>query len=1063
MIVLRHLCPVALLLTILAHPAPCTPDSFQRDGVTFTRQSWGPRRPQPALTEEERERGWVTFVPGDPDGIGPLAFPTRAEIDATVTAFASPGEFEPVTFGVYAARDLQGVVAEAGQFIGSRNSRIGPANVDVRAVRLWDQRTSWRSDRFYTIPELLEKTYAVDIRAGTFQQFWVTIRVPEDATDGAYEGYVRLTIGDRYHMVPIHLRVLPFKLHPPQGKVYGLWPDTARWANYSEQQILDEIGNWREHGIESTLMYPLTHGKFTLEDGELKADLSEFERVMNLYVRAGMGGPVIASCQGIGGLVHRLLGQDGDDWGPRFADLMLQIVGRIEDLRVANRWPEFIYHTVDEPGGHAAAQAEAVATLSILHNAGYKTYTTSDVDWTNETIAQYLSVRCYGIGFCATSAEQALARRAECDASGATYWWYGSGCYTGQEGSLAVNRHLSGFLLDKSLADGAWAWTFQRPKGDAYDDFDGASQREPKDACITYPSADGWPPLVPTLQWEGIREGIDDIRYLQNLRAAIADLRLSEDPRCITLSDRVESDLQAILEDVPWLGEGGFSSTRAQVARWKIVALTMECAAAVTDTHVPVPPAIPLAAEAPGPTLECTFSRGETDQPEGSIPVAYARRVPRAPAIDGQLDRAYLPAYLTAGFTDPQGRSNPLQTKAWLCRDDDNLYVAVWCEEDEMNKLRAEVTDHDGQIWTDDSVELFIDTNTDQQTYYHFMLNSVGTRGESSCRLMEPGTPFVRPGAAEVDKSWDGRWEGAAGPCEGGWCAELCIPLDTINVRAADVLGLNINRTRRVPTGVQYSCWSPTFGGYHVPGRFGRLVMVPRSLELISVDFPAPHWTRNEALIRVLNTGLVAEVDVWGYAGDAAGAVPTRFLLAPGQNEIAVDYSFAREGLQRLHLELQPAGVWVDAEAAAAVGRDGGGKLQGASPQLQGRTRTFSEAPTRLSYNLLVPPPMQITATPAELLVGQPGFDLQGSFHMGHNWGRTATLVTRVMRDRDTLVEKRVSRPSGDQMFLSVGTGSLEPGQYRVTLSLERHREQLATAEVPFTVIAGPWAFAKAQ
>jgi hypothetical protein len=452
-----------LPLCILLCAAALAQEPFERNGTTFTYRPWGAARPVPNLTEEETKAGWVTFVPGELDGIGAKCFPTRAEIGRPMQIFACAGETEPATFAVYAHKPISRISVQAGPLVGTSKSIIASKHVEVRAVRLWRQRTGWNDTTYHVVPELLEPAYDLSVPAGAIQQFWVTIRVPLEIRAGQFEGAIQITADGRRQLVPFKVRVLPLRLLNPPGKCFGLWPDTGRWRNYTEEQILDEVRDWKEHGINAALMYPLTHGKFALQDGKLRADLSEFSHFMNLYLRVGMDGPVVASCQGIASLVHRLLGQKPDDYGPQFKDLMLQIVGAIEELRKASKWPEFYYHTVDEPGGHAAVQQEAIQTLRILHEAGLKTYCTTDVQFTNANLANLLSARCYGIGFCARSEADAIARRAECEANAAAYWWYGTGCYTGQEGSMAPNRHYGGFLFDKSGADGAWARAGQHP------------------------------------------------------------------------------------------------------------------------------------------------------------------------------------------------------------------------------------------------------------------------------------------------------------------------------------------------------------------------------------------------------------------------------------------------------------------------------------------------------------------------------------------------------------------------------------------------------------------------
>ncbi len=89
-------------------------------------------------------------------------------------------------------------------------------------------------------------------------------------------------------------------------------------------------------------------------------------------------------------------------------------------------------------------------------------------------------------------------------------------------------RYLTGWLFWKTKADAQVSWTFVRPHEDPVNDFDGnqANQVEPKDQCTAYPHVErpndynSMVGIIPTIQWEAIREGISDYCYaytLQNL------------------------------------------------------------------------------------------------------------------------------------------------------------------------------------------------------------------------------------------------------------------------------------------------------------------------------------------------------------------------------------------------------------------------------------------------------------------------------------------------------------------------------------------------------------------
>jgi hypothetical protein len=196
-----------------------------------------------------------------------------------------------------------------------------------------------------------------------------------------------------------------------------------------------------------------------------------------------------------------------------------------------------------------------------------------DLEALAEEFDPQLDVRCYSLSYLIGSEDANRSRRQETAASGDELQWYGSGCYTfagGQEGHVYSNRILMGCLHAKSGATTQFTWTFQRPKADPYDDFDGEVQQQAKDACTTYPDEDG-EELVPTLQWEGCREGIDDARYVVTLREAIEQARDREAARA------AEAELGRLLDEVGWgIKPRDFTNQHAQKTRRAIADLIVK-------------------------------------------------------------------------------------------------------------------------------------------------------------------------------------------------------------------------------------------------------------------------------------------------------------------------------------------------------------------------------------------------------------------------------------------------------------------------------------------------------
>ncbi|MFL2869416.1 MAG: hypothetical protein ACJZ8O_01595 [Pirellulaceae bacterium] len=76
-------------------------------------------------------------------------------------------------------------------------------------------------------------------------------------------------------------------------------------------------------------------------------------------------------------------------------------------------------------------------------------------------------------------------------------------------------RYNYGLALWKADYDGAMTFAYQWAYGHIWNDFDSENFR---DHCFSYPTING---VVGTIQWEGFREGVDDVRYITTLEQAI--------------------------------------------------------------------------------------------------------------------------------------------------------------------------------------------------------------------------------------------------------------------------------------------------------------------------------------------------------------------------------------------------------------------------------------------------------------------------------------------------------------------------------------------------------------
>jgi hypothetical protein len=91
--------------------------------------------------------------------------------------------------------------------------------------------------------------------------------------------------------------------------------------------------------------------------------------------------------------------------------------------------------------------------------------------------------------------------------------------------------------------------------------------------------------------------------------------------------------------------------------------------------------------------------------------------------VDGKLDEpVWLKTPKSPRFIDVIGGTPGIyDTRSALLWDDQNLYIAFWCEEPFPE---AQITQRDGLIWFENDVEVFIDGG---DTYYEFEINALNT------------------------------------------------------------------------------------------------------------------------------------------------------------------------------------------------------------------------------------------------------------------------------------------------------------------------------------------------
>lgn len=204
---------------------------------------------------------------------------------------------------------------------------------------------------------------------------------------------------------------------------------------------------------------------------------------------------------------------------------------------------------------------------------------------------------------------------------------------------------------------------------------------------------------------------------------------------------------------------------------------------------------------------------------------ARAVRATVAPAIDGNLsDACYANAPVLRDFVLlDKGTPAAEQTEVRVAYDDENLYFAIHCRESQMAETVATSTGHDANVFADDCIEIFIDSNHDHFTYRQFAVSLCGATWDGS------------GDAAGISPAANLQWTAKTARTEDGWNAEVAIPFASLGLtpQATATFGLNIAREEK--PGGELSSWSPCTVKFGATPQFGHLEGIDADLTSFKV------------------------------------------------------------------------------------------------------------------------------------------------------------------------------------------------------------------------------------
>ena len=239
-------------------------------------------------------------------------------------------------------------------------------------------------------------------------------------------------------------------------------------------------------------------------------------------------------------------------------------------------------------------------------------------------------------------------------------------------------------------------------------------------------------------------------------------------------------------------------------------------------------------------------------------------------------------AYPISELLSMGNKGKPTQrTQVQMAYDDESLYVMFTCAEARPNELTTNVTENNGPVWRDDSVEVLLNPfPEDHSRIHHLAANAKGIKYAS---VSVSGNP----------ENWDGPWRVEVAPRDGSWVAWIRIPFGAMGGTGAPKPGdvWEANFARHEVRLNELSSWSPVINGFVEPERFGRIVFGDAESVVASVampDIPTPgkypvavHVSNPSASAVKLGADVILDGKVIGTADYSAPSKESdwRFIL----------------------------------------------------------------------------------------------------------------------------------------------------------------------------------------
>lgn len=478
-----------------------------------------PYKPERGLKEvEELCRGAETVVFQVPSGkkVYPQYIPSNSEIlKGEIEINSARGLYEAVNLGIYnnsPANEKYRI--EISELKDEKGTVFDKSKISFHTARQQPLRLELRGYDYTVGPKIYDLSNEINIKEQNAGQVRIVFNLPADFKSGAYNGKVSV-IPENGKIIehPLRLNVLPFDIVEPDVERLMWCGGVFTEFNDAPEKMRLYFDDMKRHGmttVEGALIPEMSFGN----DGRLLLDFSRLEKPIELFKDVFGNKPfMVKGANNIGSFICRSMNSAWKDGSNELLKdnklrwlLFEYAYGEWADYLKSKEIMPLMY-AYDEPANHPWRE-QAIATIEHCKKTrpDVKTAITTNYEFakTCDKNIDYNVFAYYGDDF------EPEREYEFCKGNGDVFWVYGQ-CWSNLPNSAELLRYEAGFYAWRIRTKGIGWWCYYLPSEDPYNDLDGKSQ----DFIMSYLAADNT--MLPTINWEAIRDGINDMKYLYTL------------------------------------------------------------------------------------------------------------------------------------------------------------------------------------------------------------------------------------------------------------------------------------------------------------------------------------------------------------------------------------------------------------------------------------------------------------------------------------------------------------------------------------------------------------------